>query len=127
MDGVEFFELFDAALDLFCLCSFISKSFYKSLFFCDELFLLCGGFFELCFEFFSTLEVVIVVPREHEEAVVVEGGDAVDDVVEEGAVVADDEQDAWISGQKGFEPGEGFEVEMVGGFVEQQKIGFGEE
>jgi hypothetical protein len=45
------------------------------------------------------------------------------DGVEEFAVVADHDQRAGIALEPGFEPDQGIEVEVVGGFVEQQQVG----
>jgi hypothetical protein len=49
------------------------------------------------------------------------------DAVEEPAVVADDEGDACEFGEGFFEGAQGVDVEVVGGFIEQQDVGaFGE-
>ena len=49
--------------------------------------------------------------------------DAIDDAVQEVAVVADDEQGALPGLQRGFEPLDGFHVEVVGGLVEDEQVG----
>ena len=45
------------------------------------------------------------------------------DVVEEGAVVADDEHGAAEAREAALEPGDGVEVEVVGGLVEEEQVG----
>ena len=52
----------------------------------------------------------------------VEMDDAVDDAVEEIAVVRDEQQRAGIAGEPVLEPQHGIEVEVVGGFVQQQEV-----
>ena len=44
------------------------------------------------------------------------------DGVEEFAVVADDEQGAGIALEPAFQPDQGVQVQVVGGFIEQQQI-----
>jgi hypothetical protein len=51
------------------------------------------------------------------------GGDAVEDV----AVVGDEQQPAAVLGQAGLEPGDGVDVEVVGGLVEHEQVGLGQE
>lgn len=48
------------------------------------------------------------------------------DVIEEIPVVGDGDDGAFVVAQVMFEPRQGFGVEVVGGFVEQENIGFGE-
>ncbi len=57
----------------------------------------------------------------------VEMDDRIDGVVEHVAVVADDDDRVRITPHIILQPERAFEVEIVGRFVEQQQIGFGEE
>ena len=57
----------------------------------------------------------------------VEMGDGVHRAVQQAAIVADDDGGAGEFGQPGFQPERGFEVQVVGGFVQQQQIGVGEQ
>ena len=57
----------------------------------------------------------------------VEVQDPIDRIVEQVAVVADDDHGARIARQMVLEPQRAFEVEIVGGLVEQQEIGLGEQ
>ena len=51
------------------------------------------------------------------------GGDAVEEV----AVVGDEEAGAGVARQEDFEPLDSFGVEVVGGFVEDEEVGLGDE
>jgi len=53
----------------------------------------------------------------------VEPEDFVGHIAEEGFVVADTEQGAFIGLEIPFEPFDGGEVEVVGGFVEEEEVG----
>ncbi len=57
----------------------------------------------------------------------VEFEDPAGDVIEEVAVVGDGDDGAFVSAEVLFEPGDGFGVEVVGGFVEDEDVGFLEE
>ncbi len=71
---------------------------------------------------FDADEFVVAAGGEGDFAAV-EMGDAVDAAVEQVAVMRDDEGGAGEFGEPGFEPHGGFEVEVVGGFVEQEHVG----
>ena len=64
--------------------------------------------------------VVAGVEREH---AALEVGDVRDAAVEEVAVVRDQQQRAAVAREPALEPDHGVEVEVVGGFVEQQQVG----
>ena len=51
----------------------------------------------------------------------------VDHVVEEVAVVADDDAGEGGVGEELFEPGDAFEIEVVGGLVEEEQVGLADE
>jgi hypothetical protein len=70
----------------------------------------------------SFLEVVVAAGVEIKLAFV-EVHDGIDRIVQELAVVADDQRRVRISLQPRLEPECAFEVEIVGGLVEQQQIG----
>ncbi len=60
-------------------------------------------------------------------AALVELEDPGGDVVEEVAVVGYDNEGAGEAFEVFFEPGDGFGVEVVGGFVEEEYVGVGDE
>ena len=70
----------------------------------------------------ALLEVAAVVAGVGGHAAVLERGDVVDAGVHEGAVVADDEDGAVVAGDKAAQPLDAFEVQVVGGLVQQQQI-----
>jgi len=57
----------------------------------------------------------------------VEFEDPASDVIEEVAVVGDGDDGTLVVAQVMFEPGHGLGVEVVGGLVEQEDVGFGEQ
>ena len=76
--------------------------------------------------FLSLFEVIGVVATIGIDRTVVEFEDDRTDAVQEESVVGDHEQGAVASREVAFEPFYHLQVEMVGGFVENQQIGFGE-
>ena len=68
---------------------------------------------------FALLEVAAVVAGVGGHAAVLERGDVVDAGVHEGAVVADDEDGAVVAGDKPTQPLDAFEVQVVGGLVQE--------
>ena len=72
-------------------------------------------------------EIFGVVALIGNAAAAVELEDPAGDIVEEVAVVGDDHHRARIGAQMLFQPRRGFGVEMVGRFVEQQKVGLAQQ
>jgi len=77
----------------------------------------------LFFGGFALVEVIVVVAAVTDEFALANFDDAADELVEELAVVRDNENRAGIGLEIFLEPKEGFEVEVVGWFVEQEEIG----
>ena len=75
----------------------------------------------------ALLEVAAVIAGVGGHATVFECGDVVDAGVHEGAVVADDEDGAVVVGDKAAQPLDAFEVQVVGGLVQQQQVGVAQE
>ena len=71
----------------------------------------------------ALLEVVVVVAAVADEPALADLDDAADELVEELAVVRDEEDRAGVGLEVVLEPEQGFEVEVVGGLVEQQQVG----
>ena len=89
--------------------------FFPLIFVSSEVLLFAGRFFD---------DVLVVVT-----AIAVEFGlrnfdNGADQLIEKFAVVGDHENGARVISQIFLKPDEGFEVQMVGGFVEEEKIGF---
>ena len=70
---------------------------------------------------------VVVVAVVAMEALAAEFDHARAEGVEEGTVVRDDDEAARVAGQVVLEPEQGFEVEVIGRFVEQQERGLADE
>ncbi len=70
---------------------------------------------------------LVVAAGGEADLAVVEVGDGLDGAVEQAAVVADDDAGAGEAGDVALEPEGGLEVEVVGGLVEQQQVGGGEQ
>ena len=64
------------------------------------------------------LDHVVVVAGVDDDGVVVNVGDVGADGIEEVAVVRDDDEGAVVVGQEVFEPVDGLQVHVVGGFVQ---------
>ena len=73
------------------------------------------------------LQVVAVVSAIGIKRLVVDFDDEIADTVEEVAVVGDHEQRLVAASEKAFEPLNHLEVEVVGGLVEDEQLGFGDE
>lgn len=126
-DVVELFEHFDAALDLGGFGGFGAEAFDEAL---DLFFLLVEVLFlggELLDAADAGFGVVVV------RAVVHGGPSGIDfegfggEGVEEVAVVGDEEKGAGEGAEVALEPFDGREVEVVGGFVEEEGVGGGDE
>ena len=70
---------------------------------------------------------VVVAAVVGDDGLVVDVGDVGADVVEEVPVVRDGDDGAVVAVEEVLEPVDGFEVEVVGGLVEQQRLGVAEE
>ena len=66
---------------------------------------------------------VCVVARPRGEAAAIELDDPRRELLEERAIVRDEDDGAGVVGEKGFEPLDRVDVEMVGRLVEQQQVG----
>ena len=75
----------------------------------------------------ALLKVAAVVAGVGGYAAVLERGDVVDTGVHEGAVVTDDEHGAVVVRDKAAQPLDAFEVQVVGGLVQQQQVGMAQE
>ena len=61
------------------------------------------------------------------DAASIEEGDRLDRAVQQASVMRDQQHGAGETREPGFQPQRGFQVEVVGRFVEQQQVGGGEQ
>ena len=123
LDAIDLLELLDAALDLLGLGGLGAEAFDELLGLTDgavlALFLL-----QNVFEADGAgLDVVVEVAGVDLEAVGVEGCDLGADAVEEVAVVRDENDGSVVAVEEVLEPLDARQVEVVGGFVEEQDRG----
>jgi len=84
-------------------------------------------FAEVVLAFFELGFVGGVVSGEFLGAAVVEGDGAGGEAVHHGAVVGDEDDGAFVAVEVGLHEALGVDVEVVGGFVEEEDLGLGEE
>ena len=89
--------------------------FFSLIFVSSEVLLFAGRFFD---------DVLVVVASVAVEFGLGDFNDGTDQLIEKFAVVGDHENGSRVISQIFLKPDEGFEVQMVGGFVEEEKIGF---
>ena len=128
LDTFDLIELFDAGLDLCGVGGAGFEACDKVFFFGNHLLLsLCAGD-----EIFSAdgalFQVKIVIAAIHRNRLVIDFRDGGDAAVHEFAVVACHHKRALeLVCQPVFKPDDRFDIEVVGGFVEQQNIGIEDE
>ena len=88
----------------------------------DALALVAIGGFQLLAALGLLLQILLVIARIEVDALVPDFGDTVDGDVEEIAVVRDQDEGERIVVEIALQPVAGFEIEVVGGLVEQQQI-----
>ena len=82
---------------------------------------------EVLFPFGAAPQVIVVIAVVGEKLLPVDLDDAVADLVEEIAVVGDHQQGDALAAEVILEPFDHLDVEVVGGLVEDEHVGFGEE
>jgi hypothetical protein len=70
---------------------------------------------------------LVVAARVDDDRLVVDVGDVGADRVQEVPVVGDGDEHALVAAQEALEPADRVEVEVVGGLVEQQRVGLAEQ
>ena len=123
------FDLLDLANALLGLCSLgglVAKLVDKDLHMGDVA-LLGSAFGSHLLEIvLALLEIGAVVARVGRDTAVLKGGNVIHACVHERAVVADDQHGALVIRDESAQPLNAFEIQMVCGLVEQQKIGMAE-
>jgi hypothetical protein len=84
-----------------------------------------GGFvFE---QLFLAFQILVVTAGKAQQPAAVQFADARGELVEEGAVVGDEQHGARPGADAVFQPLDGDDIEVVGGFVEQQQVGLADQ
>ena len=122
-DELEFGQGFNAALGLFGLGGFGFEAVDEGLEVLDVRLLFDVGGLLVGKALGALLLVEIVVAAVAVQLALGELDGVVGGGVEEVAVVGDDDLGAGQGGEVVFQPQHGFEVEVVGGFVEQEQVG----
>ena len=123
LDALDLLQFLDAALHLLGLGRLSAKAIDEGLELLDALALVLVGGDELIAALLLLLQVLLVVAAVEVDALVPDLDDAIDGDVEEVAVMRDQDVGKRILQQKSLQPVAGFEIEMVGGLVEQQQVG----
>ncbi len=123
LDFLHALDLLELALGLSGFGGFGAEAVGEVLEFFDFLLLIFVGLAVLFGAGFFFAEEGVVVAVVEMEALPCDFDDAADEGVEEFAVVRDHEDRAGVGFEVFLEPEEGFEVEVVGGFVEEEEVG----
>ncbi len=126
-NGFEAGERLEATLGLPGLARLVAEALHEGLHMGALLVLLLLEFGGQRLALAALALEIVVVAAEVGELAAVEMKNAVDRVVEEVAVVADDQHRVRIVVEEALEPQGALEVEIVGGLVEKQDVGFVEE
>ena len=124
LDALDLFQLFDAGLDLFGLGRLVAEAVDEGFESFDAVPLVFVGVHQLRAALFFLRDVLLVVAVVDVHALVPELDGFVDRDVEEVAIVRDEDVGVGVVVEIVFEPVAGFEVEVVGGLVEEQEAGF---
>ena len=118
-DALDLFEFFDAGLDLFGLGGLVAEAVDEGFEGVDAIALILVRAHELGAALFFLRDVLLVVAVVGVHALVPEFDGFVNGDVEEVAVMRDEDVGVGVVVEVVFEPVAGFDVEMVGGLVEQ--------
>ena len=127
LDAFDLVELFDPALHLLGLGGLVAEAVDEGFEMVDAILLVAVSGFELGAAVGFLREIFVVIAGVEIGAAIPDFEDAVHGDVEEIAVVGDQDKGVWIVLQILFEPVARFEVEVVGGLIEQQQIGLGQQ
>lgn len=127
LDAFDFGELFDARLDLRGFVGLGAEAVDKLFGFGDLAVLVYLLFAEVVLALLELGFVGRVVAGEFLGAAVVEGDGAGGETVHHGAVVRDENDGALVAVEVGFHEALRVNVEVVGGFIQEEDFGLGEE
>ncbi len=119
LDALDLFQFLDAALHLLGLGGLVAEAVDEDFELLDAVALVAVGGLQLLVALRLLGEKFVVVAGVEPETLVPDFGDLVDRDVEKIAVVRDQHEGMRIVLQIFFQPVAGFEIEMVGGLVEQ--------
>ena len=118
-DALDALQLFDAALHLLGFGGLVAKAVDEDFQLLDALTLVAIGRFKLLEALGLRTQILFVVAVIKMNPLVPDLGNLVDGDVEEIAVVRDEDEGIGVIVEVVFEPVAGFEVEVVGGLVEE--------
>ena len=122
LDALDLLQFLDAALHLLGLGRLGAKAVDEGLELLDALALVLVGGDQRVAALLLLRQILLVVAAVEVDALVPDLDDAIDGDVEKVAVVRDQHVGEGILQQIFFQPVAGFEIEMVGGLVEQQQV-----
>ena len=122
-DALHPFKFFYAALDLLCLGRLIAKAIDEGFELLDLLPLIAIGRLELCHALLPLRQVLLVIPAIELHALVPDLDRLAYGDVKEIPVVRNEYKGMRIGGEVVLQPVPRFQIEMIGGFVEQQQVG----
>ncbi len=123
LDALDLFEFLDARLHLLRLGGFVAEAVDEGFEMLDALLLVAPRGEQLLAAFFLLLQVGLVAAGVEVDRPVPQLGDLPHGDVEEVAVVRDEHEGVGVGAEIVLEPVARFEIEMVGGLVEQQEVG----
>ncbi len=124
LDALDLFQFLDAALHLFGLGGLITEATNEGFQLLDALTLVAISGFELIHALLFLLQKLFVVARIEMHAAIPDLDDFVDGDVQEIAVVRNQHEGERIVGKILLQPVAGFQIQVIGGLVEQQQVGF---
>ena len=127
LDALDLFQFFDAALDLFGFGGLIAEAADERFQLLDALALVAIGCFQLLGALLFLLQKLFVVARIEMHAAIPNFDDFVDRDVQEIAVVRDQHEGERIVGKILLQPVARFQIQVIGGLIEQQQVGFFEQ
>ncbi len=127
LDALDLFQFFDAALDLFRFGGLIAEAADERFQLLDALALVAIGGFQLLGALLFLLQILFVVARVEMHAAIPDLDDFVDRDVQEIAVVRDQHEGERVVGKILLQPVACFQIQVIGGLVEQQQVGFFEQ
>ncbi len=123
LDALDLFQFLDAALHLLGFGRLVAEAVDERFQLLDALALVAVSGFDLLAALLLLRQIFVVVAAVKVNALVPDLDDPVDRHVQKVAVVRNQHVGVGIVREIVFQPVAGFEIEMVGGFVEQQQIG----
>src|ERR1035437_2122226 len=126
LDAVDFLEFLDAALHLLRLGRLRAKAVDKCFKLLDAFALVLVRRHQGVTALLFLMQILLVIAAVKLHALVPYFDDAIHRYVEEIAVVRDQQIRVGILQEILLQPVAGFEIEMVGGLVEKQQVGFGQ-